>query len=244
MTARIRSAFAGTVDLINLHDVDIRGGCIGCIRCGYDNTCVYPDGYRDLFEKKLMPADIIIFSGTVHDRYLSSAWKQFFDRSFYHGHTPSLRGKQIGFVISGPLQQIQNLREVLTAWADNGMVNAHFVTDEVTESTELDTLLDAMAGRLVQASATGYIPPPTFYAVGGHKIFRDAISAGMMVAFQADCRYYAEHGMFDFPQRDVKTRLLNTVIVQLMRIPGFRKKVVADMKHHMIQPFEAVLKDA
>ena len=112
------------------------------------------------------------------------------------------------------------------------------------DSGELDALLDAMAGRLVQGAETGYIPPQTFYAVGGHKIFRDNIYGGMRFVFQADYRYYREHGMFDFPQADLKTRLLNAVLIPLTRIPGFRKKVFADMKHHMIEPFEPVLRDA
>ncbi|MHB8053026.1 MAG: NAD(P)H-dependent oxidoreductase [Methanoregula sp.] len=244
MTGRLRNSFSGPVDIINLHELDIRGGCLGCCQCGYDNTCVYTDGYIDFYKNRLVPADIIIIAGSVHDRYLSSAWKQFFDRSFFKGHTPGLQGKQIGFVIAGPLRQIPCLKEALVAWADNGGCHAHFVTDEVQESRDLDALLDTMAGRLVQGAETGYIPPHTFYAVGGHKIFRDNIYAGMRFVFQADYRYYREHRMFDFPQADLKTRLLNAIFIPLTRIPGFRKKVFADMKHHMIEPFEPVLGNA
>ncbi len=244
MTDRLLKNFSGAIEMINLHDVNIKGGCLGCCQCGYDNTCVYTDGYVDFFKNKLVPADIIIMAGSVHDRYLSSTWKQFFDRSFFKGHTPGLEGKQIGFVIAGPLHQIPHLKEALTAWADNGRCHVTFVTDEVSDAGELDALLDSMAGRLMQAAETGYIPPHTFYAVGGHKIFRDSIYGGMRIAFQADYRYYQEHGMFDFPQADRKTRLLNAVLIPLTRIPGFRKKVFSDMKHHMIEPFEPVLRNA
>ena len=101
-----------------------------------------------------------------------------------------------------------------------------------------------MASRLVEAAAAEYIPPPTFYAVGGHKIFRDAIYGGMRLPFQADYRYYVEHGMFDFPQKDLRTRLFNAVIIPLLRIPGFRKRVFADIKRHMVEPFAAVLEEA
>jgi multimeric flavodoxin WrbA len=243
MTSRIRTGFSGPVEMINLHELDIRGGCLGCCQCGYDNTCIYTDGYVDFFKNKLVPADIIIIAGSVHDRYLSSAWKQFFDRSFFKGHTPGLEGKQIGFVIAGPLGQIPSLREALAAWVDNGNCHAQFVTDEVQESGDLDALLDSMATRLVRAAEAEYIPPHTFYAVGGHKIFRDNICAGLRFVFQADYRYYCEHGLFDFPQADLKTRLLNAVFVPLTRIPGFRKKMFADMKHHMIKPFKPVLGD-
>ncbi len=244
MTERLLKNFPGPVEQINLHDVNIRGGCLGCCQCGYDNTCVYTDGYVDFYKNKLVPADIIIMAGSVRDRYLSSAWKQFFDRSFFLGHTPGLAGKQIGFVIAGPLHQIPHLKEALTAWADNGGCHARFVTDEVPGSGELDELLDAMASSLVHCAEAGYIPPRTFYAVGGHKIFRDSIYGGMRMAFQADYRYYQKHGMFDFPQRELKMRLFNAVLVPLTGIPGFRKKAFADLKDHMVAPFGPVLEDA
>ena len=68
MTGRLRNSFSGPVELINLHDVNIRGGCLGCCQCGYDNTCVYTDGYIDFYKNRLVPADIIIMAGSVHDR--------------------------------------------------------------------------------------------------------------------------------------------------------------------------------
>lgn len=244
MTDRLLKNFSGSAELVNLHDVDIKGGCLGCCQCGYDNTCVYSDGYADFFKNKLVPADIIIMAGPVHDRYLSSTWKQFFDRSFFKGHTPGLEGKQIGFVIAGPLHQIPGLGEALMAWTDNGGCNAHVVTDEVSDSRELDALIDAMAQRLVESAERNYISPRTFYAVGGHKIFRDNIYGGMRFVFQADYQYYCAHGMFDFPQADLKTRLVNALFVPLTRIPGFRKNVFGKMKHHMIEPFAKVLETA
>ena len=244
MTGRLMQAFDGTAELVNLHDVDIRGGCLGCCQCGYDNMCVYKDGFRDFYSKTLGAADIIVIAGTVHDRYLSSAWKQFFDRSFFKGHIPSLAGKQIGFVIAGPLRQLPYLKEALTAWADVAGCRALFVTDEDRDSEKLDALLDTTATRLVRGAKTGYIPPHSFYAVGGHKIFRDNIYGNMRLPFQADYRYYKEHGMFDFPQKDLRMRMFNMVFIPLTKIPGLQKKIFSDLKHHMIQPFENVLRNA
>jgi len=244
MIERIRGTFSGSVELIRLQDTDIRGGCLGCIQCGYDNTCIYTDGYRAFFEEKVLPADIIILAGTVTDRYLSSAWKQFFDRSFFRGHIPSVERKQLGFVIAGPLQQLQPLRETLTAWAENGKANARFVTDEATDSGELDALLDRFAAELVRCADEHYIPPPTFYSTGGHKIFRDAIWGRMRIAFQADYRYYRENGEFDFPQKEYGIRLFNALIVPLTIFTCFRKKVIGDLRNRMVQPFEKILTDA
>ncbi len=50
--------------------------------------------------------------------------------------------------------------------------------------------------------------------------------------------------MFDFPQADVKTRLLNAILIPLTRLPGFRKKMFSNMKYHMIERFGPVLRDA
>ena len=241
MTERLLKAFSGSAGLVNIRNIGLKGGCLGCCRCGYDNTCVYTDGFTDFYRNRLGQADIIIIAGSVHDRYLSSAWKQFFDRSFFKGHTPGLAGKQIGFVIAGPLRQIPCLKEALAAWADNGRCRVLFVTDEAREPGELDALLDAFAGRLEAGAAAGYIPPQTFWAVGGHKIFRDAIWSGLRFVFQADYRYYMEHGLFDFPQAGLKTRCMNTFLVPLTRFEGIRKKIFGDIKRHMIEPFKPVL---
>ncbi len=244
MTDRLKTIFSGPVETVNLHDMKIRGPCLGCCQCGYDNTCVYTDEYVDFFKGKLLPADIIIMAGAVHDRYLSSAWKQFFDRSFFKGHIPALKGKQIGFVLAGPVAQIPHMKEALAAWAENGGFRALFVSDEVSRSEELDALLGAMAENLVQGAETGYIPPHTFYGVGGHKIFRDFIYVRSKFVFQADYRYFAAHNMFDFPHAEYKNRVLNAVLIPLTRIPGFRKKVFSDMKYHMTAPFLSVLENA
>ena len=63
------------------------------------------------------------------------------------------------------------------------------------------------------------------------------------LVFQADYQYYKSHGIFDSAQVYLKTRLGNAVLIPLTRIPGFRKSVFADMKHHMVAPFKAVLGD-
>ena len=95
MMERIRSAFDGPVETINLRALDLRGGCLGCCQCGYNNTCVYTDGYVDFYTKRLAPADIIVIGqGGSTDRYLSSVWKQFFDGTFFKGHVPGLPKKR------------------------------------------------------------------------------------------------------------------------------------------------------
>jgi len=251
MTERFEAGLSGEVEVINLHDVDIKGGCLGCLRCGYENMCAYQgqDGYIDFYNRKLKTADVIVFAGAIRDRYLSSTWKTFFDRSFFNTHAPSLIGKQFGFIISGPLSQIPNLREILEGWVQMQRSNlAGFVTDEggadaAGDSAETDGLLHHLAERLIWFSDREYVQPQTFLGVGGIKIFRDDMWGRLRIAFQADHRAYKRLGVYDFPQRDLKVRALNALVAPLMRIPRVREEFTKRIKEGMIQPYQRVLQD-
>ena len=97
MTTRLASCFGKSASLVPIDDAKMNGGCLGCCRCAFDNTCVYTDGFSEFWKETVLPADIIIFAGTVKDRYLSAAFKQVFDRSFFLGHVPSFDRKAGGF---------------------------------------------------------------------------------------------------------------------------------------------------
>ena len=245
MVERLRQTFSPTAELVRLKDVDIKGGCLGCMQCGFDNVCVYEgkDGFIDFYNKKIKTADILFFAGAIHDRYLSSLWKCFFDRGFFKGHTPSLQGKQVGFIISGPFNQIHNLREILKAYVEIQHCNVTgFVSDDMGSSTEINAALQTMALNSSIQSKIGYIQPPTFYQVAGNKIFRDAIWGRLRVVFQADHRYYKEHGVYNFPQKNYKWRLINSTLVLLTKIPVVRREFIKRMKTEMIKPCANVVK--
>ncbi|MCK5542519.1 MAG: hypothetical protein KAI40_07475 [Desulfobacterales bacterium] len=83
-------------------------------------------------------------------------WKTFYDRAFFWNHTPSLVGKQLGYLISGPLDPnlVQILEASLTTWQDAN--HAGIVTDECTDSIEPDNLLQNFADRLLNCSVNDY----------------------------------------------------------------------------------------
>ncbi|MBN1470878.1 MAG: NAD(P)H-dependent oxidoreductase [Syntrophaceae bacterium] len=245
MVERLRNTFSPVAELVQLKDIDIKGGCTGCCQCGFDNQCVYDgkDGFRDFFNEKIKTADILFVAGEIHDRYLSSLWKCFFDRSIFNGHTPVLKGKQIGFVISGPFGQIHNLREVFdatTKFQQAGLTG--FVSDDLGSSSQINTALQTLALNSVLQSKAGYIPPPTFYQVAGAKLFRDVIYGRLRVVFQADHKYYKEHGMYNFPQKYYKWRVINNILVLLTKIPAIRREFIKRMKTEMIKPCANSLK--
>jgi multimeric flavodoxin WrbA len=238
-------ALKGGCELLDLSSLNIKGGCLGCMECGYENKCVYDgtDDYRLMFEDKIMKADILVFAGTIKDRYLSSGWKQFFDRSFFRNHVPSLTGKQVGFLISGPLMENRNLREMLEAYAEFQSANfIGIVSDESAKSSEIDTAISALARQAVSASENGYVRPRTYLSTGGMKIFRDEVFGMLGMVFRADDRYYQKNGLYDFPQKKRGLRLQNFVITSLQAFPSFRKGFYKNLKRGMLQPLKKYTK--
>lgn len=243
MIGKLAAAFRGPVEVVNLADIDIKGGCLGCCKCGLANVCEYDgkDGYIDFYKEKVKKADVIIFAGAIFDRYLSSKWKTYFDRSFFNTHMPTLSGKQIAFVISGPLGQISNLRQILEAYGEFQECNlAGIVTDESRDSAQIDALLAELAGAVVRPAIQGYAPPMTFLGVGGRKIFRDEVYGMLRFVFQADHRYYKKRGLYDFPQKDYKSRRMNAFMMLMTKIPPVRKKFLKILKEQMVKPLKYI----
>jgi multimeric flavodoxin WrbA len=245
MIERFKNSFMDEVKVINLHQVDIKGGCLGCIQCGYDYQCSYgnQDEYVQFYKDQVNTADILVFTGTIQDRYLSSRWKMFFDRSFFNTHTPSLMGKQVGFIISGPLRQIPNLRQILEAYTEWQQANlVDIATDEEEDSKVLDARLQHLAEQVIHLAEKNYIKPKTFLGVGGMKIFRDDVWGKLRFPFQADHQFYKNHGFYDFPQRDYKARMIATIMTLLTKLPTMRKEIYRKrMREEMVKPFQKVV---
>ncbi|MBP2649928.1 MAG: dehydrogenase (quinone) [Firmicutes bacterium] len=245
MIEKFVSHFDVNVEIVNLHNIDIKGGCLGCIRCGYDNTCIYSgkDGFIDFYNSKLRSADILVFAGAIRDRYLSSLWKTFFDRGFFNTHIPALAGKQMAFLISGPLGQLPNLRQIFEAYTEWQRTNlVGIVTDEAGDSKALDQALQELARRSIAYGKSNYIKPATFLGVGGVKIFRDEIWGHLRFPFVADHKFYKSNGVYDFPQNNYGKRLRNFLVGWVIKLPVVRKKVYSNlMITKMIEPYKKLL---
>jgi multimeric flavodoxin WrbA len=144
MVSRFCAPFASNIEIGDLHDLKIVLSCIGCLQCGDNNECILSerDDFVDFYRDKMLKSDVLIFAGRMTDRYLSPLWKNYSDRSFFMEHRPSLLNKQLGFIISDPLSQNGNLREILegyTGWQPANIVGV--VTGEMDESREIDIQL-------------------------------------------------------------------------------------------------------
>jgi multimeric flavodoxin WrbA len=253
MTARLNAAFGGNARMVNLYDIEIKGGCQGCLRCGAAYKCAYTgkDGFIDFYNTVLVPADIIVFAGTIVARQLSWKWREFFDRSFFNTHTPSLVGKQFAFVVAGPLSLLPEFRETYEAWTEWQQSNlVTFISDEAgtwrgaREPGVLDAALDQLAERLVRLADAAFIRPRTFLGVAGMKIFRDDIWSELRVVFRADHRAYKRLGFYDFPQRRIGHRILMGLAWFITGLPGIRSKFPSMIRTRMIVPMHrAALRD-
>jgi multimeric flavodoxin WrbA len=237
--------YGGKARLVNLREVEIKSGCLGCLKCGLANECTFEgkDGYIEFFRSEVSSADILIFAGRIHDRYLSARWKIFFDRSFFNTHTPSLIGKQLAFVISGPFGQIPNLSEIFQAYSEfQGANLVGFATDEAGESEDVARGLAGLMTQAAEWARESYARPQTFLGVGGMKIFRDDVYGRLRPVFQADHRAFARLGLYrTFPQVDWRTQIMNFFAVPILNIPVIKKGFQSQIKEGLVAPYKKLV---
>lgn len=246
MADRVRKLLPG-IEVMDIRSLSF-GPCLGCLQCGPDNICAYEgteDGFLGEFREKVMDADIVIFAGAMHDRYLSSVWQRFAERCFFRTHQPYLSGRQVAFLISGPLSQNDNARQILTAYTEVWEANlAGFVSDECEDGSRLSAMIDSLVNDLVIFADHQTIKPQSFLGRAGMKVFRDDIFGPLRLVFQADHRYYRKQGIYDFPQRKIGTRLLNFFAVPLTRLPFIKKVLRRKFRSVMTMPYRRIISHA
>jgi len=218
MLDRFQKCFAQPPEIINLWDIDINYTCTGCCQCGLDGKCIYhdKDNYENFYNKQLKLSDIIIFSGTITDRFLSSRWKLFFDRSFFNNHLPSLIGKQFGFIISGALKELPNLTQffdIYSQWQQSAC--AGFVSDHENDAAAIDTAIESLAHKTIRASQQKYSPPNTFLGIGSYKILQDEFLSKIRFPFIQD----PKNKLYNLPHKYCFSRIINKFILLLCLLP-------------------------
>ena len=119
-------------------------------------------------------------------------------------------------------------------WEGNYL--AGVATDEENTAAEIRSLAD----NLAFAMEKGLSRPANFYGVGGMKIFRDLIYM-MQGLMKADHKFYKEHGIYDFPQKQKKRIWQMRLVGALLAIPSIQKKAKGKMTEAMIAPYEKVI---
>lgn len=222
MIETFQNSLIEPLEVINLAKLQTKGGCLGCIRCGYNGECVYKDEMSQFLSEKFVNADALIFASAITDRYMTSQMKRMWDRSFMHGHRPIYKNKKFLYLISGQLSNNPVLREEIMARTSvNGVYLVDIISDESGDSHKITKNIQEGAAKLASALRENAEAGENFYSVSGHKIFRDFIYLFRFV-FGADHKYYKKIGYYDFPQKRVGFRIINTIVPLLLKIKPFR----------------------
>jgi len=242
MVNYFKNSFSNPVEIIDISTYDIKGGCKGCLQCLELHNCSYNDSFKDLFESKIDKSDMVIIAGNYKNRYLSTKWKIFFDRSFFNGLCPLFSNKQVGIIISGPFKEGFYLKTFLKGYFEIHQANiAGILTDECEDSEVICKLLYNMANNIYKFSNANYMKPKSFEGVGASKIFRDDTWGRFRIAHPADHIFYGKNRLYDFPQYNIKIRIMNFLIPFLYRIPNFKKKLFKNILAEVIKPHKKVI---
>ena len=115
------------------------------------------------------------------------------------------------------------------------------VTDEFGDSSQIDEMLQSFSKRIFYHANRKFIGAPTFLGVAATKLFRDEMWGRLRFPFRADYMEYKRSGVFDFPQKNWKSRIQNSIMLFLSGSPKFRIEVNKRMKDEMIKPFQKFL---
>jgi hypothetical protein len=229
------------ISIINVHEMDLKGGCLGCLKCAAENICFYPDAYMKTFEEKIVAADGLVYAFQTLDRYYSARMKTFLDRTFFNGHRPILKGQQQAYFVSGPLRQMPELRSNLEVTSEVGRANfVGIVSDEYSNSSEITILIQTIIDDMLRGIKNDkYTGPKTFLGVGGHKVFRDLIHTYQIV-FPQDYKYYKKEKLFDWPK--IFFREFGIFIRPLMKLSSFRRRFYSQAEKQQTRIFNKVIK--
>lgn len=228
------------VRLVNIHDFPFRGGCISCFNCAVDGTCIYKDGFSEMLRDEIQTCSAIVLAFSIQDHSMGTVFKTYDDRQFCNGHRTVTMGKPFGYLVSGDYSREKNLQMIIDGRAE---VGGNFLAGVATDEFQPDEEIDQMAKRLDYCIRRKYVQPANFLGVGGMKIFRDLIwlMQGMM---KADHKFYKQHGMYDFPQKNWSTMLAMYLVGALISNPDVKKKMGNKMNEGMVAPYKKVIDKA
>ena len=233
MIERFRTSFKYKTRVVNISEIQIHAGCLGCFRCAVSGKCVHKDGFDTFLRENIQNADAIVYAFEIKDHSMGVRFKMYDDRNFCNGHRTVTEGMPVGYIVSGNLSNEANLRTIIEGRADVGKNYLSYVaTDEFDTDADIERLCSSLAFCL----DTNHTAPRGFLGVGGMKIFRDLIwqMRGMM---QADHKFYKKHGHYDFPQKKWYKALLMYPLGWMLSSEKILSKIGNKMNEGMLMPY-------
>ncbi len=226
--------------IVNINDFNMKGGCLGCLKCAVSGECVYKDGFGELLRNDIQKADAIVFAFTIKDHSMGSLFKMYDDRQFCNGHRSVTTGMPVGYLVSGQLSREANLKMIIDGRCE---VGGNYLCGIATDEKDTDYGIDRLSEVLGFALDNKLTQPSNFLGVGGMKIFRDLVYQ-MRGIMKADHKFYKEHKQYDFPQ---KHKLMSSAMYMVGAMLSSEKmisKMGNKMNEGMLMPYLKVLDDA
>ena len=240
MIADFRAALPCKSRVVNIREFPFGGGCLGCFGCAITGKCVYKDGFDEFLRKTIQTADGFVYAFAISDHYTHSSFKCFDDRQFCNGHRTVTHGTPIAYLIRGDYRYESNLRMIVEGRAE---VGGNYLCGVATDEADTAADIQALAGNLAFAMDNHLTRPANFYGVGGMKIFRDLIYV-MQGLMKADHKFYKQHGIYDFPQKQQARIWQMRLVGALLAIPAVQKQAKGKMTEAMVGPYEKVVEQA
>ena len=182
------AASPDAITVCNLNEIGMVSGCIGCLRCSYNNVCTFKDGLKEFILTNCSAADGLVYAFRREGRTFSSTVKSFQDRSFVFNHVPYLQGLKAVWLVDGPLKSMALLQELIRSTAELTGITFAGMTGNDHSPEELAQNLTALGRELHRAIVTDRPAGHTFREIAGRKLFRDFVYLNPI--FRKDNIYY------------------------------------------------------
>lgn len=228
MIKDFRALYPYKTRFINISDFPFKGGCLGCLACTFDGSCIYGDGFDSFLREKIQGADAIVYAFRIRDHSMGSRFKMYDDRQFCNGRRALGQNKPVAYIACGDYPAEENLRTVIEGRAQ---VNHNFLAGVGYDRASMENA----AARLSYALEKSCSLPRNFYGLGGLKISRDLVwlAQGLM---RAEHSYYKSHGMYDFPQKQ-RLRMLKLWVMGLFMGRAKREQ----LSRAMLAPYKKLV---
>lgn len=238
MIKRFRDNFKYNTRLVNINELKLNAGCLGCFRCAVSGNCVHKDGFDNYLRVHIQTTDAIVYAFEIKDHSMGSRFKMYDDRNFCNGHRTVTEGMPVGYIISGDYSKESNLQMIIEGRAE---VGGNFLCGIATDEFDATADVEKLSRALTFALDTKQKAPRNFLGIGGNKIFRDLIwqMRGMM---RADHKFYKEHKHYDFPQKKWYKALIMYPIGWLLSSEKIVAKMGNKMNEGMIAPYKRLFK--
>ena len=233
MIERFRAEFKYKTRVVNISELRIDAGCLGCFRCAVSGKCVHKDGFDTYLREHIQNADAIVYAFEISDHSMGVRFKMYDDRNFCNGHRTVTEGMPVGYIVSGDLSGEDNLRMIIEGRAE---VGSNFLAGVATDEHNTDVEIEKLCASLAYCLETKHTCPQNFLGIGGMKIFRDLIwqMRGMM---KADHKFYKSHGHYDFPQKKWYKAYMMYPVGWLLSSEKMLSKIGNKMNEGMIAPY-------